>query len=99
MAKKNIAVVPQGDMWAVEREGWKLASMHHTQRPAKDAGQRLTKQNQSELVIRQPNGQIRDKDSCGNDHCPPGAAQTRLLRRPASPLPTARDAVIYSSRQ
>jgi hypothetical protein len=26
---------------------------------------------QSELVIHRPNGQIRDKDSFGNDHYPP----------------------------
>ncbi|MBX3422768.1 MAG: four helix bundle protein [Pirellulaceae bacterium] len=31
----------------------------------------VTQQNQSELVIHRPNGQIRDKESFGNDPCPP----------------------------
>ena len=31
----------------------------------------LAQQNQSELVIHRPNGQIRDKDSLGKDPMPP----------------------------
>jgi len=44
---------------------------NRTQGAASDAGRKVAKQNQSELVIHRPNGQIRDKDSYGNDSCPP----------------------------
>ena len=72
MAKKNIHVVPSGNRWAVKPEGAvKPLSTHRTQELATDAGKKVAQQNQSELVIHRPNGQIRDKDSFGNDPCPP----------------------------
>jgi len=72
MSKKNVHVVPAGRKWAVKREGTGSPdSTHLTQRAAEDAGRKIAKQNQGELVIHRPNGQIRDKDSYGNDTCPP----------------------------
>lgn len=72
MAKKNVHVVPAGRKWAVKTEGEKSPeSTHLTQHAAEDAARRIAKQNQSEVVIHRPNGQIRDKDSYGNDPCPP----------------------------
>jgi hypothetical protein len=72
MAKKNVHVVPSGNKWAVKPEGsTKPVSTHLTQQAASEAGKKVAKQNQSELVIHRPNGQIRDKDSYGNDSCPP----------------------------
>lgn len=72
MAKKNIHVVPSGNRWAVKPEGAeKPLSTHRTQELATDAAKKVAQQNQSELVIHRPNGQIRDKDSFGNDPCPP----------------------------
>jgi len=72
MAKKNVHVVPSGKRWAVKQEGSAAAlSTHRTQQAASTAGRRVAKQNQSELVIHRANGQIRDKDSYGNDPCPP----------------------------
>lgn len=72
MAKKNIHVVPSGNKWAVKPEGSSQpTSTHLTQGAAAEAGRRAAKQNQSELVIHRPNGQIRDKDSFGNDPHPP----------------------------
>ena len=72
MVKKNVHVVPNGKGWAVKPEGAaKPLSTHRTQGAASDAGRKVAKQNQSELVIHRPNGQIRDKDSYGNDPCPP----------------------------
>jgi hypothetical protein len=72
MAKKNVHVVPSGNNWAVKPEGAaKPVSTHRTQKTASDAGRKLAKQNESELVIHRPNGQIRDKDSYGNDPHPP----------------------------
>lgn len=70
--RKNIHVVPQGNKWAVKPEGSKTpSSTHRTQAAATDAGRRAAKHNQSELVIHRPDGRIRDKDSFGNDPCPP----------------------------
>lgn len=72
MPKKNVHVVPSGNKWGVKTEGSSVpASTHLTQRTAIDAGKRLAQQRQSELVIHRPNGQIRDKDSYGNDPVPP----------------------------
>ena len=72
MAKKNVHVVPSGNGWAVKQQGTeKPVSTHRTQRTAANAGRKVAQQNQSELVIHRPNGQIRDKDSFGNDPCPP----------------------------
>lgn len=72
MSKRNIHVVPSGNRWAVKPEGSSQpASTHLTQGAAAQAGRRLAQANQSELVIHRPNGQIRDKDSYGNDSCPP----------------------------
>lgn len=72
MGKKNVHVVPSGNKWAVKPEGsTKPVSTHLTQQNAAEAGRRIARQNESELVIHRPNGQIRDKDSYGNDPVPP----------------------------
>jgi len=72
MAKKNVHVVPSGNGWAVKTEGTpKPLSNHKTQQTAAEAGRKIAKANQSELVIHRPNGQIRDKDSYGSDPVPP----------------------------
>lgn len=72
MGKKNVHVVPAGRQWAVKPEGSSTpTSTHRTQHAAEDAGRRIAKQNESELVIHRPNGQIRDKDSYGGDPNPP----------------------------
>lgn len=72
--KRNVHVVPQskGNPWAVKPEGSsKPTSTHRMQGAAEEAARRTAKQNQSEVVIHRPNGQIRDKDSFGNDPNPP----------------------------
>ena len=72
MGKKNVHVVPNGNGWSTKLEGTdKPLSNHRTQQAASDAGKKIAQQNQSELIIHRPNGQIRDKDSFGNDSCPP----------------------------
>lgn len=65
--KKNVHIVPHGNGWQVKVEGGDVISNHRTQTNAEDAGRRVAQQNRSELVIHRPNGQIRDKDSFGND--------------------------------
>lgn len=72
MAKGNPHVVPRGDGWAVQREhSDRASSLHNTQAEAAEAGRRIAQREHSELFIHRPNGQIRDRDSFGNDPFPP----------------------------
>lgn len=72
MSKRNVHIVPSGNGWAVKQEGKAgPVSNHRTQGAAEDAGRRVAKISQSELVIHRANGQIRDKDSYGKDPNPP----------------------------
>lgn len=70
--KKNQHVVPVGDRWGVRREGSdRLTRIVDTQRDAIDIGRGYARRQGSELVIHRPDGTIRDRDSYGNDPCPP----------------------------
>lgn len=70
--KRDYHVIPQGDQWAVKREGTdRVSSLHDTQSDAERAGRDLARTHGTELVIHRPNGQIRDSDSYGNDPIPP----------------------------
>lgn len=73
MSKKDIHVVPHPDGgWATRRAGAdRVSARHTTQREAIDAGRNSAKRDHVELVIHGTNGRIRDKDSYGNDPCPP----------------------------
>lgn len=72
MSKRNVHVVPNGTGWAVREAGRTTpVSNHRTQGAAEDSGRRVAQDNQSELVIHRPNGQIRNSNSYGNDPCPP----------------------------
>jgi len=67
MAKKKYHVVPNGDGWAVKKEGaLRASSVHTTQRDAISSGTDLAKSSKTELVIHRANGKIRDSDSYGN---------------------------------
>lgn len=67
----NIHVVPYKGGWAVKVEGNPKPIMTSpTQAPAIGVGRRIGKINQSELVIHDKGGKIRDKESYGNDPCP-----------------------------
>jgi hypothetical protein len=69
---KNQHVVPAGDKWGVRGEGnSRLTSVHNTQTGAADAARDIARHQRSEVVIHRPNGQIRDRDSYGNDPFPP----------------------------
>ena len=66
MTKKNQHVVPHGGDWAVKREGGKRATVVvPTQKEAIDIARKISKKNESELIIHRPDGRIRDKDSHG----------------------------------
>ena len=69
---KNQHVVPADNGWAVRGAGNSRAtSVHATQAAAIDAARGIARNQQSEMLIYGRNGQIRAKDSFGNDACPP----------------------------
>jgi hypothetical protein len=68
---KDIHVVPRGGKWAVEPAGGRPTSTHRTQHAAIDTARPQARRNESELVIHDREGQIRDKDSHGHDPNPP----------------------------
>lgn len=72
MSKKNQHVVPQGNNWAVKGAGnTKATKVAGTQSEAIKIARGIAVNQKSEVVIHRPNGQIRDKDSYGNDPFPP----------------------------
>jgi hypothetical protein len=73
---KPVHVVPQGDRWAVKREGAQRASsLHDTQAEAEKQGRPLARADQTEFYLHGRDGQIREKDSYGNDPNPPKDAR------------------------
>ncbi|WP_105166766.1 DUF2188 domain-containing protein [Pseudoalteromonas sp. T1lg23B] len=69
---KNQHVVKRPEGWAVRGENnSRDTSLHRTQEDARKAAREIAINQKSEVVIHRPNGQIRDKDSYGNDPCPP----------------------------
>lgn len=73
MSKKNVHVLPHPNGgWGPKKSGnERFSSVHQTQKEAKEAGRLLAIQQQSELLVHRPNGQIREKLSYGNDPFPP----------------------------
>lgn len=72
MSNGNVHVVPRNEGWAVQREGGKRASsLHATQAEAEAAGRTTARREQVEFLLHGRNGQIRERDSYGNDPCPP----------------------------
>jgi Uncharacterized protein conserved in bacteria (DUF2188) len=72
MRKKNQHVVPHDGNWAVRGAGnQRVTSVHETQAAAERAAREIAQNNRSEVVIHRPNGEIRDKNSYGNDPFPP----------------------------
>jgi hypothetical protein len=69
---KNQHVVRRGDGWAVRGEGKARDTSHYrTQSQAIDAARDIARNQQSEVVIHDTHGRIRDRDSYGNDPFPP----------------------------
>ena len=70
--RKNQHIVPYNSRWAVRGAGnEKATKVTNTQAEAIKAARIIAIRQQSEVVIHRPNGQIRDKDSYGNDPYPP----------------------------
>ena len=69
---KNKHVVPHNGEWAVRGAGnSRVTEIFRTQEQARGRAREIAINQQSEVVIHRPNGQIRDKDSYGNDPYPP----------------------------
>lgn len=73
MAKgKNQHVVPHANGWAVKSAGAERATkVVSTQREAIEVARQIAQNQQSEMLIHGTNGQIREKNSYGNDSHPP----------------------------
>ena len=70
--KKNQHVMPKGDEWEVKGEGnSKATRVVDTQKEAIKIAREIAINQESELIIHGKDGKIRDKDSFGNDPCPP----------------------------
>ncbi|MDI1256732.1 MAG: DUF2188 domain-containing protein [Flavobacterium sp.] len=68
---KNQHVVPHPDGWAVKGEGnTKVTVVTNAQEDAIDAAREISGNQQSELLIHGKDGQIRARDSYGNDPHP-----------------------------
>ena len=69
---KNQHVVPHNGDWAIKGEGnEKATKVVETQREAIKIAREISINQQSELFIHGKNGQIRERDSHGNDSFPP----------------------------
>jgi hypothetical protein len=69
---RNQHVVPRGNRWAVKPERTnQVTSVHRTQEAAIRAGTTAARAARSELLVHGANGQIRLRNSFGNDPYPP----------------------------
>ncbi|WP_322995202.1 DUF2188 domain-containing protein [Castellaniella sp.] len=72
MTGKNQWVVPREDGWAVRGEGNSRDTSHHaTQQEAINTAKEIAQNQASELFIQNKQGQIRERNSYGNDPFPP----------------------------
>ncbi len=69
---KNQHVTPHGNQWQVKGAGnQKATAVTQTQQQAIKIARGIAQNQKSELVVHGQNGQIRQKDSFGNDPYPP----------------------------
>ena len=69
---KNVHVVPKKGDWAVVTDNsTRPAKITTTQKEAIERAIEIAKNNQSEVLIHGKDGKIREKNSYGNDPCPP----------------------------
>ena len=69
---KNQHVMPHPNGWQVKGAGNQRATaVKSTQREAIDAARKIAQHQKSELIVHGRDGQIRQKDSFGNDPFPP----------------------------
>ena len=69
---RNQHVVPHPSGWAVKSAGGqKATAVYETQAQAIGRAREIARNQESELLIHGRNGQIRERDSYGNDDFPP----------------------------
>lgn len=69
---KNQHVVPHNGDWAVKGAGnGKATKVVETQREAIKVAREISINQQSEMFIHGRNGQIRERNTYGEDNCPP----------------------------
>ncbi|WP_231424680.1 DUF2188 domain-containing protein [Pedobacter sp. Leaf250] len=69
---KNQHVVPHKGSWAVRGAGnERVTRTAATQSQAQEIARGIAINQRSEVIIHRPNGQIRDRNSYGNDPYPP----------------------------
>jgi len=72
VSEKNQHVVPHGNNWAVKGAGnQKATSVHATQSEAIREAKEIAQNQKSEMLVHGKNGQIRERNSYGNDPHPP----------------------------
>ena len=72
MTGKNQHVVPHDDKWAVRGAGnGKVTKEFNTQREAIEHARGIAINQQGEVLIHNQQGQIRERNSYGNDPSPP----------------------------
>jgi len=69
---KDQHVVPHKGDWGVKGSGnERITKVTSTQKEAIDYARKIAQNQESELFIHRKDGSIRDRDSFGNDPCPP----------------------------
>ena len=69
---KNVHVVPHEGGWATRRPNSdRVSRTFDTQQKAIEQARGMAQRDNSELIIHQPDGTIRDSDSHGKDPFPP----------------------------
>lgn len=72
MSKKNQHVVPHSDGWAVRGAGNRnVTSVYQTQQEAIRVARGIAINQRSEMLIHGRNGQIRERNTYGDDPHPP----------------------------
>ena len=72
MARKDQHIVKRPDGWAVRGAGNEKDTSHHrTQAQAEVAAREIARNQRSDVITHGRDGQIRSKDSYGNDPNPP----------------------------
>jgi hypothetical protein len=72
MTKRNQHVVPHGNDWAVRGAGSDRATrIVETQKEAIQIAREIARNQETEMFIHRENGQIRERNSYGNDPFPP----------------------------
>lgn len=71
-SNKNVHVTPHDDGWQVVRDGAdRASSVHPTQADAETAGRSTARREGVEFLLHGRDGQVRERDSYGNDPYPP----------------------------